>query len=390
MGSQRGDEAELFASFNDELLRLVARAVNTSRDNVEDACAMAWAVFLRTQPDRDRNWRGYMYRVATREAIRLDQHERRRTHFRREGDPDPGGILEPADPKAESGLRAAELREALGLIERVPERRRSALVLSLIGLRYDEIGEILGVSKTRVNRLLVEANAQLREEIVSHQGVAPERTRLTRLVDLERERPAWLVRVIGRPPRLDGTRKLLAWRHAERPSRSRTTGPTRAGLLSRAAAQAGADGPAPPGHSCFMSSARRPSRRPTDRPSIRHPPDGEARDPVSDEVAGPVSATEEVAAGTYASSDSSSWVPSGSRGVSPASRNLTGRLRRAGHGTQVLYDEFQGTAMVLQYFDTAEDMSAGAQALGAMDPSETPGTRASVDMCELKLEGELA
>jgi hypothetical protein len=38
----------------------------------------------------------------------------------------------------------------------------------------------------------------------------------------------------------------------------------------------------------------------------------------------------------------------------------------------------------------AEDMDAGAQALSAMDPSETPGTRASVDMCEVKLERTLS
>ena len=36
--------------------------------------------------------------------------------------------------------------------------------------------------------------------------------------------------------------------------------------------------------------------------------------------------------------------------------------------------------------DTAEDMRKGAEAFSAMDPSETPGTRASVDMCELKLD----
>ena len=55
-------------------------------------------------------------------------------------------------------------------------------------------------------------------------------------------------------------------------------------------------------------------------------------------------------------------------------------------GLQMLFDEAQGTAVVLQFFDTAEDMSAGDQAFGAMDPSETPGIRTSVDMCELKLE----
>lgn len=57
-------------------------------------------------------------------------------------------------------------------------------------------------------------------------------------------------------------------------------------------------------------------------------------------------------------------------------------------GLTVLFDEAQGTAVILQQFATAEDMSAGAQVFSAMDPSETPGARASVDMCELKLELE--
>jgi len=59
-------------------------------------------------------------------------------------------------------------------------------------------------------------------------------------------------------------------------------------------------------------------------------------------------------------------------------------------GLKLLFDEAQGTAVVMQYFATAEDMAAGAQAFSAMDASETPGTRASVDMCELKLERALS
>jgi hypothetical protein len=55
-------------------------------------------------------------------------------------------------------------------------------------------------------------------------------------------------------------------------------------------------------------------------------------------------------------------------------------------GLQLLFDEAQGTAVVLQLFDTAEDMRTGAEAFNAMDPADTPGTRVSVDMCELKLE----
>jgi hypothetical protein len=58
-------------------------------------------------------------------------------------------------------------------------------------------------------------------------------------------------------------------------------------------------------------------------------------------------------------------------------------------GLKILFDGSQGTAVVLQYFESAEDMEAGAQVFSAMDPSETPGTRASVDMCEVKLERTL-
>ena len=58
-------------------------------------------------------------------------------------------------------------------------------------------------------------------------------------------------------------------------------------------------------------------------------------------------------------------------------------------GLRMLFDESQGTAVVLQYFDSAEDMRVGGEAFAAMDPADTPGTRASVDMCELKLERQL-
>jgi len=57
---------------------------------------------------------------------------------------------------------------------------------------------------------------------------------------------------------------------------------------------------------------------------------------------------------------------------------------------QMLLDEEQGTAVVLQFFETAEDMTAGDEAFSAMDASETPGTRASVDRCEVKLERQLS
>src|SRR3954451_17070631 len=53
---------------------------------------------------------------------------------------------------------------------------------------------------------------------------------------------------------------------------------------------------------------------------------------------------------------------------------------------QVLFDQEQNTAVVLQHFDSEESLRAGAEAFAAMDPSETPGSRVSVDMGELKVE----
>jgi hypothetical protein len=53
---------------------------------------------------------------------------------------------------------------------------------------------------------------------------------------------------------------------------------------------------------------------------------------------------------------------------------------------ELVFDEAQGTAVVLQFFDSEEDLRTGAEAFAAMDPSETPGTRVSVDAGELKVE----
>ena len=56
---------------------------------------------------------------------------------------------------------------------------------------------------------------------------------------------------------------------------------------------------------------------------------------------------------------------------------------------QLVFDEAQGTAVVLQYFDKEENLRTGAETFAAMDPSETPGRRVSVDTGELKVQREL-
>lgn len=75
---------------------------------------------------------------------------------------------------------------------------------------------------------------------------------------------------------------------------------------------------------------------------------------------------------------------------------LLARVREAGGpppgvestGLTVLFDESQGTAVVLQRYATAAAMEEAAKIFDAMDAGETPGNRVSVDACELKLDLE--
>ena len=55
-------------------------------------------------------------------------------------------------------------------------------------------------------------------------------------------------------------------------------------------------------------------------------------------------------------------------------------------GFQLLFDESQGTALFLGFFETEEKMRDASAVFEQMDASETPGTRASVDLCEVKAE----
>jgi hypothetical protein len=57
-------------------------------------------------------------------------------------------------------------------------------------------------------------------------------------------------------------------------------------------------------------------------------------------------------------------------------------------GFKLMHDADQRTAVVLQFFESEQDMRDSEAALDGMDPSDTPGTRASVDRGEIKMERE--
>jgi hypothetical protein len=57
---------------------------------------------------------------------------------------------------------------------------------------------------------------------------------------------------------------------------------------------------------------------------------------------------------------------------------------------KMLFDEAQSTAVAIVFFETEEDMRKGGATLDQMDTSETPGTRSSVDLCEVKLDMDMS
>jgi hypothetical protein len=56
---------------------------------------------------------------------------------------------------------------------------------------------------------------------------------------------------------------------------------------------------------------------------------------------------------------------------------------------QMLYDADQGTALFIGFFATEQDMRDADRVFEEMDRGDTPGTRQSVDRCEVVIEREV-
>jgi len=85
-------------------------------------------------------------------------------------------------------------------------------------------------------------------------------------------------------------------------------------------------------------------------------------------------------------------------GVTPERvQELTQRLEEAdgpppgvdSQSIKLFYDESQGTAVVTVFFDDEQKMREADSVFQQMDSGDTPGTRASVDMTEVKVEREV-
>ena len=208
----QGDEASLFARFHQRLLRATAVKVHTSADNVDEACAFAWSQLLTHQPRRDSVF-AWLRLVARREAIRLDSASRATLSL---DDADATGAPRAQPPaaahrSAETTHGLVEVRDRLAVL---PEAQREIAFMRAAGWRYREIAECLGITEARVNKLLVRADARMRE--LDQRDIAPRSARAARLRALEDDSPPYILSAIGRPPPTGpargGEQLRLEWR----------------------------------------------------------------------------------------------------------------------------------------------------------------------------------
>ena len=57
-------------------------------------------------------------------------------------------------------------------------------------------------------------------------------------------------------------------------------------------------------------------------------------------------------------------------------------------GMKLMVDAEQGTAIFMALFDDEQKMRDANAVFSNMDAADTPGTRASIDQCEVKIERE--
>ena len=155
----RGDEDDLYRRHHHDLRRAVAHAVNAPRELIEDACQNAWTIMLRAQPARLSIF-GWLYVVATREAFRLCERERRHIHLETML---PDGSWDAVIADAFSIDDIVEAREALQILARLPDRQRADLTLLVAGFSYVEIAAMTGGrTHANVNKHIAKARARVR------------------------------------------------------------------------------------------------------------------------------------------------------------------------------------------------------------------------------------
>lgn len=156
----RSELAALYTTHQPRLGRQLRALVNTTPENLEDACMFAWTQLLTRQLRQPETVGTWLLTVARREAIKLDQRARRTDALPAfEGEP----ALEPVDPRDEIG--ACELsHDAAAIIAaaRLTDREARFVGLQAVGLTYEEIASLTANTLRTVERQLLRAHGKLR------------------------------------------------------------------------------------------------------------------------------------------------------------------------------------------------------------------------------------
>ena len=154
-GDERAFE-EIVRRYRQPLIRYSTRHVG--RDHAEDVTQHALAsaaTHLRDDP-RPIHLRAWLYRVAHNAALNM---RARKDWSHDELSPDIDGVPQPPELAAQR----TEVRETVSQLDRLPERQRAALLMSVFeGLGYEEIASRLDTTPSSVRALLSRARSQLR------------------------------------------------------------------------------------------------------------------------------------------------------------------------------------------------------------------------------------
>ncbi len=150
----------------------VVRYVNGFAGNLARAEEITQEVFLRVHRARARwepraRFTTWLYTIAqnlSRNEVRRPERRILVEAVRPGEDAEPVDFVDPAAVSGEEHARLGELQDRVrGLLSELPEAQRSALFLSRVeGLRYEEVGEVLGISEEAVKSLIFRATRRLR------------------------------------------------------------------------------------------------------------------------------------------------------------------------------------------------------------------------------------
>ena len=96
---------ELFARYHQVLRGNVRALVNTSDENIEDACMFAWTKFLSCEFEHEEIAYSWLRTVATRQAIKLDRRSRRTSPLET-----PAGAIDDRRPRGRVAAKPAARR----------------------------------------------------------------------------------------------------------------------------------------------------------------------------------------------------------------------------------------------------------------------------------------